>query len=84
VLGIAPKLEDSISAMQCKTPWIGTNVIIDGPHAKRHFKGKVHQVIRDKGTLSGLKITVRLDLINPTSSPDVTIDYDWVAVVGAR
>ena len=61
-------------------PWIGTSVIITklgSPY--KGYVGIVKDVLRGQDTASGLKITIQLVCINPsTPFNSVVVDYDDV------
>jgi len=59
-------------------PWIGTHVIITKlQNALKGYVGVVKDVLRGQDTASGLKVTIQLTRLDP-SSPfrTIVVDYD--------
>jgi len=59
-------------------PWIGTHVIITKlQNALKGYVGIVKDVLRGQDTASGLKVTIQLTRLDP-SSPfrTIVVDYD--------
>jgi hypothetical protein len=75
----AQKTDDSLYKAD-RVPWIGTHVIITKlGHALKGYVGVVKDVLPGQDTASGLRITIQLSILNPSSPfKKLVVDYDDV------